>query len=58
MVLFSAYGYGITGQHPGIIIPGGLSQNGLPVSLELDGFPGQAEDLLAVAKAITEAFHD
>lgn len=49
---FRHTGMGSTGQRPGISIPAGLSQNGLPVGLELDGLPGQDEDLLAVAKAV------
>jgi indoleacetamide hydrolase len=52
---FRHTGPGSTGQRPGISIPAGLSQNGLPVGLELDGLPGEDEDLLAVAKAISES---
>lgn len=52
---FRHTGVGSIGQRPGISIPAGLSQNGLPVGLELDGLPGQDEDLLAVAKAVAEA---
>lgn len=49
---FRHTGMGAIGQRPGISIPAGLSQNGLPIGLELDGLPGQDEGLLAVAKAV------
>lgn len=50
---FRHTGVGSIGQRPGISIPAGLSQNGLPVGLEIDGLPGEDESLLAVAKAIS-----
>ena len=40
------------GRRPGITLPVGLSSNGLPVGLELDGFANRDEDLLSVAKVI------
>jgi indoleacetamide hydrolase len=49
---FRHTGMGAIGQRPGISIPAGLSQSGMPVGLELDGFPGKDEDLLAVARAV------
>lgn len=52
---FRHTGIGSIGHRPGISIPAGLSQNGLPVGLELDGLPGEDETLLAVAKAVSEA---
>lgn len=52
---FRHTGMGAVGQRPGISIPVGLSQSGMPVGLELDGLPGKDEDLLAVAKAVAGA---
>ncbi|MBT4738841.1 MAG: hypothetical protein HOH20_13830 [Rhodospirillaceae bacterium] len=52
---FRHTGMGAVGQRPGISIPAGLSQSGMPVGLELDGLPGKDEDLLAVAKAVADA---
>ena len=52
---FTHTAMGSIGQRPGISIPVGLSQGGLPVGLELDGLPGNDEDLLAVAKAVADA---
>ena len=40
---------------PGISLPTGLTSNGLPVGMELDGPAGSDERLLAVAAAVEEA---
>ncbi len=52
---FTFSAMGSIGQRPGVTIPAGLSQGGLPVGLELDGLPGNDEKLLAVAKAVADA---
>lgn len=41
---------------PGISLPIGLTREGLPVGLELDGAEGSDEDLLAIALAIEPLF--
>jgi mandelamide amidase len=43
---------GSTGGLPGIIVPAGLSHEGLPVSLELDGPAGSDRALLGIGRAI------
>lgn len=40
------------GRRPGITLPVGLNDAGLPVGLELDGLQGQDSDLLATARTV------
>lgn len=41
---------------PGLTVPVGLAENGLPVSLEIDGPAGSDRNLLAIGLAIEEEF--
>jgi mandelamide amidase len=40
---------------PGLTIPAGLTQQGLPVGLELDGLPDQDDVLLGIGVALEGA---
>jgi len=39
---------------PGIVIPAGMTENGLPVGVEIDAPPGADRKLLSIAGAIEE----
>ncbi len=43
---------GSTGGLPGVIVPADLNNEGLPVSLELDGPAGSDRDLLGIGLAV------
>lgn len=43
---------GSTAGLPGLVLPSGLTQSGLPVSLELDAPPGQDRELLALGLSV------
>jgi mandelamide amidase len=38
--------------HPGLVLPAGLSANGLPIGIEFDGLPGTDRQLLGLGLAI------
>ena len=45
---------GSTAGLPGIVIPAGLSKDGLPVSVELDGPTGNDREILTIGLAVEE----
>jgi mandelamide amidase len=51
MLLRNTHATGALGV-PGISLPAGLSQKGLPVGLELDGLAGHDSELLGVGMAV------
>ena len=40
------------GGHPGLVLPAGLSADGLPIGIEFDGLPGSDRQLLGLGLAI------
>ena len=40
------------GGHPGLVLPAGLSGNGLPIGIEFDGLPGTDRQLLSLGLAV------